>query len=111
MRKLCNNSLSFKFQLFTASCRSSRRFRRVLDTSTAYVRGEENLSGWRPLGDSLLFDHQWELEKIRRLEEVEKVRHALLLREGLLPTQPMSPDYMKSINGEISHLSSKEQKV
>ncbi len=82
-----------------------------MDTSTAYVRGEENLSGWRPLGDSLLFDHQWELEKIRRLEEVEKVRHALLLREALLPAQPMSPDYIKGINGEISHLSSKEQKV
>ncbi|CAL8148135.1 unnamed protein product [Orchesella dallaii] len=93
-----------------SSCRSSRRFRRVLDTSTAYVRGEENLSGWRPLGDSLLFDHQWELEKIRRLEEVEKVRHALLLREGLVPTQPVSPDFIKGINGEISHLSSKEQK-
>jgi len=57
--------------------------RRVLDTSNAYVRGEENLSGWRPLGDSLLFDHQWELEKISRLEQVGKVRHALLLRDGL----------------------------
>ena len=55
----------------------------MLDTSNAYVRGEENLSGWRPLGDSLLFDHQWELEKISRLEQVEKVRHALLLREAL----------------------------
>lgn len=41
--------------------RSCRRFRRVLDTSTAYVRGEENLCGWRPRGDSLIFDHQWEL--------------------------------------------------
>lgn len=42
---------------------------------------------------------------------MEKVRHALLLREALLPSQPMSPDYIKGINGEISHLSSKEQKV
>ena len=39
---------------------------RVLDTSTTYVRGEENLVGWRPRGDSLIFDHQWELEKITR---------------------------------------------
>ena len=43
-----------------------RRQRRVLDTSTTYVRGEENLVGWRPRGDSLIFDHQWELEKITR---------------------------------------------
>lgn len=60
-----------------------RRQRRVLDTSTTYVRGEENLHGWRPRGDSLIFDHQWELEKLTRLEEVEKVRHTLLLRERL----------------------------
>ena len=46
-----------------------RRQRRVLDTSTTYVRGEENLVGWRPRGDSLIFDHQWELEKITRLAE------------------------------------------
>lgn len=35
-----------------------RRQRRVLDTSATYVRGEENLEGWRPRGDSLIFDHQ-----------------------------------------------------
>lgn len=58
-----------------------RRQRRVLDTSSTYVRGEENLHGWRPRGDSLIFDHQWELEKLTRLEEVEKVRHMLHLRE------------------------------
>ncbi|XP_066140161.1 kinesin-like protein unc-104 isoform X2 [Euwallacea fornicatus] len=60
-----------------------RRQRRVLDTSSTYVRGEENLHGWRPRGDSLIFDHQWELEKLTRLEEVERVRHTLLLRERL----------------------------
>lgn len=54
-----------------------------MDTSSTYVRGEENLHGWRPRGDSLIFDHQWELEKLRRLEEVERVRHTLLLRERL----------------------------
>uniref|UniRef100_A0A8U7NB11 plus-end-directed kinesin ATPase n=1 Tax=Corvus moneduloides TaxID=1196302 RepID=A0A8U7NB11_CORMO len=41
-----------------------RRRRRVLDTSVAYVRGEENLAGWRPRSDSLILDHQWELEKL-----------------------------------------------
>ncbi|XP_044740263.1 kinesin-like protein unc-104 isoform X3 [Chrysoperla carnea] len=60
-----------------------RRQRRVLDTSSTYVRGEENLDGWRPRGDSLIFDHQWELEKLRRLEEVGRIRHILLLRERL----------------------------
>lgn len=55
----------------------------MLDTSSTYVRGEENLHGWRPRGDSLIFDHQWELEKLTRLEEVAKVRHTLLLRERL----------------------------
>ena len=66
-----------------------RRQRRVLDTSSTYVRGEENLDGWRPRGDSLIFDHQWELEKLTRLEEVGRVRHLLLLRERLgLDTTP-----------------------
>lgn len=60
-----------------------RRQRRVLDTSSTYVRGEENLDGWRPRGDSLIFDHQWELEKLTRLEEVSRIRHLLLLRERL----------------------------
>jgi kinesin family member 1 len=60
-----------------------RRQRRVLDTSTTYVRGEENLKNWRPRGDSLIFDHQWELEKLTRLEMVERVRYLLLLRERL----------------------------
>jgi kinesin family member 1 len=55
----------------------------VLDTSTTYVRGEENLKNWRPRGDSLIFDHQWELEKLTRLEMVERVRYLLLLRERL----------------------------
>jgi kinesin family member 1 len=47
------------------------------------VRGEENLKNWRPRGDSLIFDHQWELEKLTRLEMVERVRYLLLLRERL----------------------------
>ncbi|KAK1126039.1 hypothetical protein K0M31_005567 [Melipona bicolor] len=78
-----------------------RRQRRVLDTSSTYVRGEENLHGWRPRGDSLIFDHQWELEKLTRLEEVERVRHTLLLREKLgidkvSYCNKMSHDFTKS---------------
>lgn len=60
-----------------------RRQRRVMDTSACYVRGEENLHGWRPRGDSLIFDHQWELEKLARLEAVGRTRYWLLLRERL----------------------------
>lgn len=47
------------------------------------MRGEENLKNWRPRGDSLIFDHQWDLEKLTRLEMVERVRYLLLLRERL----------------------------
>ena len=54
-----------------------------MDTSACYVRGEENLDGWRPRGDSLIFDHQWELEKLGRLEAVGRTRYWLLLRERL----------------------------
>lgn len=58
-----------------------RRRRRVLDTSVAYVRGEENLAGWRPRSDSLILDHQWELEKLSLLQEVRAGKG----RAGLRP--------------------------
>lgn len=47
----------------------------MLDTSVAYVRGEENLAGWRPRSDSLILDHQWELEKLSLLQEVQDTTH------------------------------------
>lgn len=92
-----------------------RRQRRVLDTSSTYVRGEENLHGWRPRGDSLIFDHQWELEKLTRLEEVERVRHTLLLRERLgldrfnnqIKTQP---EYTKS-EKEVCNMVAKNSNI
>ncbi|RWS15771.1 kinesin-like protein unc-104 [Dinothrombium tinctorium] len=75
--------LILKRAVETGSPGVQRRQRRVLDTSATYVRGEENLRGWQPRGDSLIFDHQWELEKMKRLELVERVRHMLLVREKL----------------------------
>uniref|UniRef100_A0A8C2A6I5 plus-end-directed kinesin ATPase n=1 Tax=Cyprinus carpio TaxID=7962 RepID=A0A8C2A6I5_CYPCA len=72
----------------TGSPGMQRRRRKVLDTSVAYVRGEENLAGWRPRGDSLILEHQWELEKLEQLHEVEKTRHLLLLRDKLGETAP-----------------------
>uniref|UniRef100_A0A8C4MSS7 plus-end-directed kinesin ATPase n=1 Tax=Equus asinus asinus TaxID=83772 RepID=A0A8C4MSS7_EQUAS len=56
----------------TGSPGMQRRRRKILDTSVAYVRGEENLAGWRPRGDSLILEHQWELEKLELLHEVSK---------------------------------------
>ncbi|XP_045854396.1 kinesin-like protein KIF1B isoform X9 [Meles meles] len=74
----------------TGSPGMQRRRRKILDTSVAYVRGEENLAGWRPRGDSLILEHQWELEKLELLHEVEKTRHFLLLRERLGDNIPRS---------------------
>lgn len=50
---MCQTNIFISVQLGV-----QRRQRRVLDTSSTYVRGEENLHGWRPRGDSLIFDHQ-----------------------------------------------------
>ncbi|XP_071198437.1 kinesin-like protein KIF1A isoform X23 [Salvelinus alpinus] len=77
-----------------------RRRRRVLDTSVAYVRGEENLAGWRPRSDSLILDHQWELEKLSLLQEVEKTRHRLLLREKLESILLLGQEGLLSCVGE-----------
>ncbi|XP_072012586.1 kinesin-like protein KIF1B isoform X24 [Engystomops pustulosus] len=74
----------------TGSPGMQRRRRKILDTSVAYVRGEENLAGWRPRGDSLILEHQWELEKMEQLHEVERTRHLLLLREKLGDSIPKS---------------------
>ncbi|XP_047442586.1 kinesin-like protein KIF1A isoform X4 [Mugil cephalus] len=80
----------------TGSPGMQRRRRRVLDTSVAYVRGEENLAGWRPRSDSLILDHQWELEKLSLLQDVEKTKHYLLLREKLESTLLMGQEALQS---------------
>ncbi|XP_042272265.1 kinesin-like protein KIF1A isoform X3 [Thunnus maccoyii] len=80
-----------------------RRRRRVLDTSVAYVRGEENLAGWRPRSDSLILDHQWELEKLSLLQDVEKTKHYLLLREKLESTLLMGQEALQTcVTDELS---------
>jgi kinesin family protein 1 len=38
---------------------------------------------WRPRGDSLIFEHQWELEKLTKLQQVERFRLFLRLRHKL----------------------------
>ena len=65
------------------------------------MRGEENLVGWRPRGDSLIFDHQWELEKLTRysLEETPEdsvityTNHSLNLKEKEWDTIKISSNY------------------
>ena len=73
------NKIQFVFtHSFLCATGVQRRQRRVLDTSSTYVRGEENLQGWRPRGDSLILDHQWELEKLTRLEMVGALKDGLV---------------------------------
>ncbi|XP_028264845.1 kinesin-like protein KIF1B isoform X7 [Parambassis ranga] len=91
----------------TGSPGMQRRRRKVLDTSVAYVRGEENLAGWRPRGDSLILEHQWELDKMEQLHEVEKTRHLLLLREKLgeaplMGTAPTTKSLSESLSPSMS---------
>ncbi|XP_069545105.1 kinesin-like protein KIF1B isoform X4 [Brachyistius frenatus] len=91
----------------TGSPGMQRRRRKILDTSVAYVRGEENLAGWRPRGDSLILEHQWELEKMEQLHEVEKTRHLLLLREKLgeaapVATAPTTKSLSESLSPSMS---------
>ncbi|XP_034438417.1 kinesin-like protein KIF1A isoform X10 [Hippoglossus hippoglossus] len=82
-----------------------RRRRRVLDTSVAYVRGEENLAGWRPRSDSLILDHQWELEKLSLLQDVERTKHYLLLREKLESTMLMGQESLQAcVTEELSEV-------
>ena len=54
--------------------------RAVIDTSSIYVRGEENLGEWKPRGISLLDEHQSHLDKLERIQEVRAVSHSRLLR-------------------------------
>ena len=48
----------------------SERHRPVIDTTSTYVRGEENLRGWRPRGESLIVDNQELRNKLNLIEEV-----------------------------------------
>nr|XP_039270728.1 kinesin-like protein KIF1B isoform X1 [Styela clava] len=88
-----------------------RRQRRVLDTSATYVRGEENLSGWRPRGDSLILDHQIQLEKFSKVLQVEKSRHIMQVRDVLMMRKSLSKenDEVEYNDDEMKDLSQYEQ--
>ncbi|XP_065919048.1 kinesin-like protein KIF1A isoform X2 [Dysidea avara] len=74
MIKLCTYDV-----LHTFSC--TDRHRPIIDTSSTYVRGEENLRGWRPRGESLIGDNQELRNKLHLIEETEQARHLLQVRE------------------------------
>ncbi|KAF5395158.1 hypothetical protein PHET_06882, partial [Paragonimus heterotremus] len=54
----------------TRNTDTGHRTRPIMDSSLMYVRGEENLKGWRPRGDSLIIEHQWELDRLERIKLV-----------------------------------------
>jgi kinesin family protein 1 len=82
-----------------------RRRRRVLDTSGTYVRGEENLRGWRPRGDSIIWDHQWELDTLTQIAMTEKARHLLQVRDKLREqrkvTATVTASAFSSVSGSV----------
>lgn len=41
-----------------------------MDTTSLYVRGEENLKGWRPRSPTIIDEHQLQLEKLQKFQEV-----------------------------------------
>jgi len=91
----------------------------VLDTSSNYVRGEENLGNWRPRGDSLIFEHQWELERLAKLQQVERVRLYIKMRQrmkkskesGGVKTPPLTPVEPKCPIPDTVKLSKREKEI
>lgn len=47
-----------------------KRGRRVLNPSVECIREQEPLAGWRPLAESLIWDHWCQLEKLSHLHDV-----------------------------------------
>jgi kinesin family protein 1 len=87
---LCD--LTLKRVLDTTSP-SHRQLQQLRDTSSVYVRGEENLRGWKPRGTSLLLDHEVELERVYHIHEVERIRQFLQLRDKLA-----NPEHEESVD-------------
>eukprot|EP00108_Taenia_solium_P012138 TsM_000000800 transcript=TsM_000000800 gene=TsM_000000800 len=70
--------------------------------NSTYVRGEENIRGWRPRSDSLILEHQVELERLAFIESVEKTKQFLALREAI---KAKKQDYsLERLDGMIRQL-------
>jgi len=59
-----------KFTLSYSFVEVYRPRRKIVDTSSIYVRGEENLQGWKPKGPSIIDEHQKKLDRLERIHEV-----------------------------------------
>ncbi|UJR14198.1 hypothetical protein I4U23_001191 [Adineta vaga] len=77
-----------------------RRCRKIIDTSKIYVRGEEMLHGWRPRSDSLILEHQHDLEKLYKIECVEHTKHILQVQNHL---KKPSESSVKSSPEKVQH--------
>ena len=84
---------------------AQRRQRRVIDTSKIYVRGEEMLHDWRPRSDSLILEHQQDLEKLYKIECVRSVRRRTLSRTR---SSSLGPTYKTCVASERSTASTDE---
>ena len=70
------------------STKNNARKRNVLfDNHSLYVWGEENLKGWHPRGNSLIYEHQNQVRRLREIEQVERAKHVLSIREKINPSQ------------------------
>lgn len=82
-RSPANNCVAgiYELLLHKTTEKLPERNRPVIDTTSTYVRGEENLRGWRPRGESLIIDNQELRNKLNLIEETEQARHLLQVRE------------------------------
>ena len=73
--------------------------------NSTYVRGEENIRGWRPRSDSLILEHQNELQRLAFIEAVSKTAFSLvrdLINELASPFfQLQNPGYSLSCRKEF----------
>ena len=86
---LCNPGQFFQVQqhfnvcnplcsVFFCSLVMKTKRRVVMDTSSIYVRGEENLGEWKPRGLSLIDEHQSHLDKLERIQEVKRLLYTCM---------------------------------
>lgn len=77
----------------------------ALDTTSVYVRGEESLRGWRPRRESLILHHQDLLYQLASIEETEKARHILQVRQKRLDIQKLERGMSMPSHHELRKLS------
>ena len=66
---------------------NARKRNALFDNHSLYVRGEENLKGWQSRGNSLIYEHQNQVRRLREIEQMERARHLLSIREKNDPSR------------------------